>query len=128
MTNIVVKLFRVSDEAQKATSELKKAGYKVEEVSSNTKDDVKKLLTDNWHLDEETVKYYLWGISLGSVLVGVHTESSKSTKVRQILRSHESAIEKERNKTNNSPAFNQASRMSSTDPMDASMSGDFRKY
>lgn len=128
MADIVVKLFRVPEEAQKATSELQKDGYKVEEITNNTKGDLKNILTAAWKLDEESTKYYLWGISLGSVLIGVHTEPSKTTRVRHILRSHESAIEKKMSKIDNSPAFKHAKRMSSTDPMDASMSGDFRKY
>jgi len=122
MASAVVKLFRMPEEAQKALGELKKTGYKAEDISSAPAES----LADTWGLDEETVKYYQFGLAIGGILVGVQTDEAKTADVRKILRSAESSPERE--KMASSPAFKQASRMSATNPIDAPMSGDFRKY
>jgi len=122
MANAVVKLFRMPEEAQKAMSDLKNQGYTAEDISSASTEG----LADTWGLDEETVKYYQFGVALGGILVGVKADEAKSADVRKIMRSAESSPERE--KATSSPAFKQASRMSATNPIDAPMSGDFRKY
>ncbi len=122
MASAVVKLFRMPDEAQKALSELKKKGYKAEDISGASPE----TLADTWGLDNETIKYYQFGLALGGILAGVQTDETKTADVRKILRSSESSPEREQ--AASSPAFKQANRMSATNPIDAPMSGDFRKY
>lgn len=122
MASAVVKLFRLPDEAQKAIDDLKSKGYAAEDISSTPAE----TLASDWGLDEATVKYYQFGVALGGILVGVKAEDSKAAEVRKVMRSAESAPE--RDKVASSPAFKQASRMSATNPIDAPMSGDFRKY
>ncbi|MFC1905884.1 hypothetical protein ACFLWJ_00180 [Chloroflexota bacterium] len=122
MASAVVKLFRMPEEAQKALGELKDQGYTAEDISVASPE----ALADSWGLDEETVKYYQFGVALGGILVGVKADEAKASEVRKIMRSAESSPERE--KIASSPAFKQASRMSATNPIDAPMSGDFRKY
>ena len=122
MASAVVKLFRLPDEAQKALDDLKSQGYAAEDISGASAEK----LAGDWGLDEATVKYYQFGVALGGVLVGVKADESKAADVRKIMRAAESAPE--RAKVLSSPAFQQASRMSATNPIDAPMSGDFRKY
>ena len=122
MASAVVKLFRMPEEAQKALSDLKGKGYKGEDISGVTPD----ALAKDWGLDEETVKYYQFGVALGGILVGAKTDEGKAADARSIMRSAESSPEREKVATN--PSFRQAERMSATNPMDSPMSGDFRKY
>ncbi|MCK5430935.1 MAG: hypothetical protein KAI94_15765 [Anaerolineales bacterium] len=122
MASAIVKLFRMPEEAQKAMSDLKNQGYTAEDISGAPE----KELADTWGLDEETVKYYQFGVALGGILIGVKADEAKSADVRKIMRSAESSPERE--KVTSSPAFKQASRMSASNPIDAPMSGDFRKY
>lgn len=122
MASAVVKLFRMPEEAQKALSELKNQGYTAEDITSASAQE----LADVWGLDQETVKYYQFGVALGGILVGVKADEAKASEVRKVMRSAESSPE--RVKVVSSPAFKQANRMSATNPMDAPMSGDFRKY
>ena len=80
-----------------------------------------------WGISEETLNYYKLGLSLGGIVVSVHAEEKKAEKAREILR----AVETEGEHClvwTPSPGFVQAGRMSATDPVDAKMTGDFRKY
>jgi hypothetical protein len=122
MASSVVKLFRLPEEAQKALGDLKGKGYKGEDISGVTPD----ALATDWGLDEETVKYYQFGVSRGGILFGAKTDDAKAADARGIMRSAESSPEREKVATN--PSFRQAERMSATHPIDGSMSGDFRKY
>jgi len=122
MIKTVTKLYRVPEDAKKALKELEVQGYQAGEINM----DQQKALLDIWGLDEDTIKYYQWGVSLGGILVGVQTKEDNISKVRRILRNAESVPEKETKSS--SPAFKIADRMSATHPIDASMSGDFRKY
>ena len=113
MASAVVKLFNMPEEAQKAWSELKEKGYAAETISSASADS----LANAWGLDEKTLKYYQFGVALGGVLVGVKADEAKASEVCRILRSAEASAERE--KVASSPSFKQASRMLSTNPIDA---------
>lgn len=127
MAKAIVKFYRVPGEAQVAVRELKARGYKAEEISGTAGSDLEEVLVGLWGLDEETVRYYRFGVSLGGVVVGVHIEEAQAAEARRILRDAES-IPQQRGMWANSPAFPAAGRMTATDPVDAPMSGDFRKY
>ncbi len=71
--------------------------------------------------------YYEFGVSIGGVLVTVHTEDDRAQTAREVLRVAAPGI-KPTLTNNRSPGFLQAERMMATDPVDAPMSGDFRKY
>jgi len=80
-----------------------------------------------WGVSEDALSYYKFGVFLGGVVISVHAEEKKVEKAREILR----AVETEGEHClvwTPSPGFLQAGRMSATDPVDAKMTGDFRKY
>ena len=75
----------------------------------------------------DTYGYYEFGLSTGGVLVTVHGEEEHLSKALRLLRSASSGVLPIGKSTPN-PGFNKAARMSATDPMDAKMTGDFRRY
>ncbi|MDZ4245870.1 MAG: hypothetical protein U1D67_02000 [Dehalococcoidia bacterium] len=77
-------------------------------------------------LPEETGSYLEFGITVGGILVSVHAEDTKAQKARDVFRS--SNFTAKPKVVNSSPGFSIAERMAATDPIDAPMSGDFRKY
>lgn len=137
----VVKLFRDPLSAAKATEELKSKGFKAEEITIlvSDADKAKKLGTKatdkigaaltKLDLPEDTIKYYEFSASIGGVLVSVQADESRLSQAQEILR--EVGIKDSPKKGEmwvSSPAFPAAVRMTATDPIDAKMTGDFRKY
>lgn len=89
--------------------------------------DLEPLLSELWDVSEETVNYYRTGLSLGGIVVSVHSAEPRLDQARQLLREAGLTPATSPGKTN-SPGFAIASKMSATNPVDAPMSGDFRKY
>ena len=77
-------------------------------------------------ISEDTGEFYKFGILSGAVLVTVHTDEAKAKQAGQILMQADSTPIK--GGPERSPGFAMASRMTATNPIDAPMSGDFRKY
>ena len=137
----VVKLFRDPLSAARATEELKSKGFKAEEIDIlvSDVDKAKKLgakATDKigaaltkLDLPEDTVRYYEFVASVGGVLISVQADESRLPQAQEILRE---AVIKDAPKKGemwaSSPAFPAAERMTATDPIDAKMTGDFRRY
>ena len=94
---------------------------------SGAGEDITEAISQTLEINEDASKYYQFGISVNGVVVSVHTDEARSNEARQILRKIEAPIEKDATAANH-PGFGKASRMSATDPVDAAMSGDFRKY
>lgn len=90
-------------------------------------DGVAEALIQALSINEEKGKYFEQALFLGGVLVAVKTDETKVAKARDILRKAESMPERHVTKMV-SPGFYEASRMAATNPIDAPMSGDFRKY
>ena len=84
-------------------------------------------LTKVLGISQEAYDYYTFGISVGGVLVSVHTGEDRLSGARRILRSAEAVPPREEAGAN-SPGFALAARMTATNPIDAKMSGDFRRY
>lgn len=100
---------------------LSKAGATSEEAMAT--------LTSFLDLPEETVKYYDFGVSVGGVLISVHTDEARLYEAQEILRSADVLVTPARGEMwATSPGFASASRMTETDPIDAKMTGDFRRY
>ncbi len=78
-------------------------------------------------LSIDATNYFEFGISMGAVLLTVHAEDAKAQQAREVFRSI-GAVSARIEPQNTTPGFNVAGRMSATDPIDAPMSGDFRKY
>ena len=80
-------------------------------------------------VSEEAAKYYDLGISLGGVLISVHADEARLPKAEEILRKTDVRVAPARGEIRaTSPGFAYAGRMTETDPLDAKMTGDFRKY
>ena len=73
----------------------------------------------------EAAEYFEFGLGANGVLVVVQTDESKVTEAHAILGQSAAAPKKVGVA---SPGFDKASRMSATNPVDATMTGDFRKY
>ena len=86
-------------------------------------------LTSFLGISEEAAKYYDFGISVGSVLISVHADEARLPQAQEILRTADVLVAPARAEMwAASPGFASAGRMTETDPLDAKMTGDFRKY
>ena len=86
-------------------------------------------LTTFLGISEEVAKYYDFGISLGGALISVHADEARLPQAQEILRTADVLAAPARGETwATSPGFASAGRMTETDPLDAKMTGDFRKY
>ena len=141
MANTVVKLFRDPLVAARAAEELKSKGLKAEEIGILVRDGetAKKLGTKvtkeigaaltKLDLPEDTVRYYEFGASVGGILISVQTDEARLPQAREVLRGTDPGAAQAREEMwASSPAFPAAGRMTATDPIDAKMTGDFRKY
>lgn len=86
--------------------------------------DLKAALIEALQIGAEAYDYYEFGVSVGGILVSVHAKD-KLSQARQILKSADVPPQAQ---ATASPGFAHAGRMAATHPIDASMSGDFRKY
>ena len=139
MAKVAAKLFREPGEAKEAIGELKAKGFKKEEIvvltsAERAKDlggdikpvsDVGKLTEIG--VPEETVNYYQFGITSGGIVVSVQADESRVAQAQELLRAVPICSCEDRI-CGTSPGFQAASRMSATNPIDAPMSGDFRRY
>jgi len=141
MANTVVKLFRDPLVAARAAEELKSKGFKAEEIGILVRDGekAKKLGTKvtkeigaaltKLDLPEDTLRYYEFGASVGGILISVQTDEARLPQAREVLRGTDlGAAPSSEEMWASSPAFPAAGRMTATDPIDAKMTGDFRKY
>lgn len=90
------------------------------------KDDAAKALASVLGATSETYGYYELGLTAGGIVVTVHGEEAHLAQALRLLRSASSQLPIGKKSPN--PGFNNAARMSATDPMDAKMTGDFRRY
>lgn len=80
-------------------------------------------------ISPELYLYFEFGLSLGGIMVSVHTQEERQAEARQILREAEADKDKSRPAIwSQSPGFSQSQRMVETNPVDAKLSGDFRRY
>jgi hypothetical protein len=95
---------------------------------SKAGEDLAKALAEFWSVPTDTVTYYQRAISLGGIVVSVHADDANAQKAHEVLRAASAHPRKKMPLQQISPGFLKASRMSSTNPIDAPMSGDFRRY
>ncbi len=140
MPKIVTKLFRVPDEAKAAVSDLKANGFKTEEIvilasakkAKGLGTDIKSV-SDVGELTamgvpEATANYYQYAVESGGIVVSIRVDEGRIAQAQELLRTT-SVSPRERVSTQaTSPGFLAAGRMSATNPIDAPMSGDFRRY
>ncbi len=84
-------------------------------------------LTEALGITTEAYEYYCFGILVGGILVSVSDSEERLAKAQAVLRA---ALPKSQvvETGARSPGFAVADRMNATNPVDAPMSGDFRKY
>ena len=142
MSKLVSKLFRDTLGAEKAAAELKSKGFKTEEIAILVSDEEKAerlgtdatkeigaALTSLSDLPEEALNYYEFAVSMGGVLISVHADEARLPQAREILIGADLEVAPARGQMwASSPAFPAAGRMTETDPIDAKMTGDFRRY
>ena len=139
MAKVATKLFREPGEAKEAISELKAKGFKADEIGIFTSAErAKELGADikpvsdvgeltEMGVPEETVNYYRFGITSGGIVVSVQADEGRVAQAQELLRASPISSLGDRI-CGTSPGFQAASRMSATNPIDAPMSGDFRRY
>ena len=139
MAKVATKLFREPKEAIEAVSVLKGKGYKEDAIVVITSAErAKTLATDvkpisdmgkltEMGVPEDTVNYYQYPVEIGGILVIVQGDEGGVAQAQELLRGVVACPSEDRSH-GTSPGFLQASRMSATNPMDAPMSGDFRRY
>ena len=85
---------------------------------------VEPALLESLGVAEDGLDYYQFGVLTGGVVIGVTGEEQKLEKARSAIRETET-MASEKAVT---PGFIQANRMTESDPADAKMTGDFRRY
>ncbi|MDO8490693.1 MAG: hypothetical protein Q7T04_01600 [Dehalococcoidia bacterium] len=90
--------------------------------------DVNAALAKLWGVAEETIDYYITGVAHGSVAISVHDSEDKLAEAKKILRAATAGPTETTKAYASSPAFSLTPRMAATNPVDAKMTGDFRKY
>ncbi|MBE0480503.1 MAG: hypothetical protein IBX68_05940 [Dehalococcoidia bacterium] len=140
MSKIAAKLFREPEPVKDAINQLKSKGYKAEEIFIvASKNRAKKLdsgikaVTDLSQMAQigipaETAEYYSYAIESGGIVVAVQADESRLAEAQRLLREISICHSDQGKPRAASPGFQFASRMSSTNPIDAPMSGDFRRY
>ena len=154
MSKAIVKLFRDPGHAARAVADLLAKGFKSEEIGILVKaevglelpgkvgkDPVRRQLAGVGamialgplaqdeeaplkaiELPEDVLGYYEMGLRLGGVLLSVHSQKREGEARRLLLRAEVTPGEKAEG------GFPRAERMTATDPVDARMTGDFRRY
>ena len=138
MAKAATKLFREPGEAKTAIDDLKAKGFKPEEVIVVANEERSKEIGDvksisdpdklvGMGVAQETVDYYKYVVSVGGIVVGAQGDEGRVAQAQEVLRGVElCACEDKASDT--SPGFYAAGRMTGTNPMDATMSGDFRRF
>ena len=91
------------------------------------KDSLAAALVKYLGISDEQAKYYEFVIGIGGIVVAVQADDAKAPKVRELLKQADT-VSKPAPTSAKSPGFIKASRMATTNPVDAPMSGDFRRY
>ncbi len=140
MAKSVIKLFRDPDCAARAADELKSKGFKeitvwvsdsdkAQKLGVKVTKDIESALAKVEGLNQEAIQYFSSAASVGAVLLGVSADESQINEAKAIMREVEFAsLPNKFDMWSSSPGFPSAEKMSATNPLDAKMSGDFRKY
>lgn len=97
------------------------------EKAKASNQDIKSALMEALGISPETYDYYEFGVSAGGILVSVHASEDRLPSAMQVLRDAEARVAEEVSVAKRT-GFAYASKMTATNPIDAPMSGDFRRY
>lgn len=126
MAQVVAKLFKRPESVDKALADLKSMGYDAKVIAQDA--DIEKELAETG-LPEQALDYYRMGVEVGGRVVKVSVDDAKVPEVNKVLLAagHDRLVDRPA-QWFTSPGFAKAPRMSATNPIDATMTGDFRKY
>ena len=142
MSKSIVKLFRDLQSATKALEDLKSKGFKTDEIGVLVSDgerakkvgakatkDIETALAKIEGLSPEAIQYLANDASVGAILVSITADEKRLAEARQIMREADFAgLPNRFDMWSTSPGFPKAEKMSDTNPVDAKMTGDFRRY
>ena len=122
----VAKLFKRPEDVEKALADLKGMGLNPSVIQKDA--DLDKEL-GNIGLPEAALDYYKVGVAVGGKVIKVDVDEAKVNEVNTLLvATGFDKLTERPAQWFTSPGFAKAPRMASTNPIDAKMSGDFRKY
>lgn len=126
MAKVVAKLFKRPEDVNQVIKDLKAKGLDASVIENSS--EIDKQLADTG-LPEQALEYYKTGVMIGGKIVKVSVDDAKAGEVNELLiaAGFNSLVDRPA-QWFTSPGFVKAKRMSGTDPIDAQMSGDFRKY
>ena len=139
MANVATKLFREPGEANTAIDGLKSKGFKPKEIvvvaskerSKQLGGDIKAVSDGNklkeMGVPEATVEYYQTLLPAGGIVVAVKADEGRVAQAQELLRGV-APCQCDDKACDTSPGFYAANRMAATNPLDATMSGEFRRY
>ena len=120
----VSKLFKRPEDVEKAVGNLKGMGLNPSVIEKGGESELA-----NMNLSEQALDYYKIGLSVGGKVVKVDVDDAKADEVnRTLLTVGFDELTERPAQWSTSPGFMRATRMTGTNPIDAQMSGDFRKY
>lgn len=126
MAKVLVKMFKRTEDINEAIIRLKAKGFKARLIEDSA--GVGNELADAG-LSEQALGYYQIGVGIGGKIIKIKVEDSQADEVNELLSSIGFKELSERPaQWFNSPGFAKAEKMTSTNPIDAQMTGDFRKY
>lgn len=104
-------------------------GPLAEALKTVSNGDAGEVLAKVAELPEGRIGFYQFGLATGGVLISVHAEGKRAEEARTLLRQLETATIGTTGQTwVNCPSFVGGNRMTETNPRDAEMTGDFRRY
>ncbi|MFO8101072.1 MAG: hypothetical protein R6U37_02720 [Dehalococcoidia bacterium] len=120
----ITKLFKRPEDVEKAMSDLKGLGCEASIIERGGESDL-----DSLNLSEQALDFYKFGIAIGGKVIKAEVDDARADDAKRALleAGFEELTEREPQWAN-SPKFGAGVKMSSTNPLDAQMSGDFRKY
>lgn len=120
----VTKLFRKPEDTEKAVADLKGMGCEVSVIEKGSESEL-----DSMGLSEQELGFYKIGVSIGGKVVKTEVDDAKTDEVKKaLLAIGFDELTERPAQWAGSPGFVGAVKMSATNPLDAQMSGDFRKY
>ena len=120
----ISKLFKKPEDAEKAVADLKSMGCNVSVIEKGSEGEL-----ESMGLSEQALEIYKMGIFIGGKVVRTDVDDTKVAEVNKtLLETGFEELTARPTQWANSPGFVGAEKMSSTNPLDAQMSGDFRKY
>ena len=120
----VTKLFKRPEDVDKAVADLKGMGLSPTVIDASNEGEL-----GSANLSEQALDFYKIGLSVGGKVVKVDVDDAKVNDVhKDLLAVGFDELTERAAQWSSTPGFVRATKMTATNPIDAKMSGDFRKY